>query len=29
VQLFGLVFGYLSIMRLNVSMSRYFEGVTA
>lgn len=27
-QLFGIVFGYLSIARLNISISRYFEGVT-
>lgn len=28
MQLLGLVFGYLSIARLNVSLTRYWEGVT-
>jgi len=27
-QLFGLVFGYMSVARLNISINRYFEGVT-
>ena len=27
-QLFGIVFGYMSVARLNISISRYFEGVT-
>ena len=27
-QLFGLVFGYLSVSRLNISFGRYWEGVT-
>ena len=27
-QLFGIVFGYMSVARMNISISRYFEGVT-